>query len=366
MGTTAAVWKQIRHVVAARKPVMIWGPPGVGKTTRMAEIANQAGRQLHTVICSIREPSDLAGLPRLEADRVNLIPPNWARELAEDGGVLFLDELSAAPPAVQVAALRIIHERVVGDLQLPDSVSIVAAANPPGTTTGVFDLSAAAASRFWHAEVSADVEDWAIWATGQGPNHAYISAFLRQRPDLLLALPSNPAQAGRQWPCPRSWDMSAQLLDTNAPKGLGLTKLTDEEQLESFAMVEGAVGAPAASEYLNWVIKQDLQDPEDLLKNPTILNLKNAGGTDRAFAILSSVVSVVANKPTQERVRAAWEVLSQANEQGVRDVAAATAASMMQNEKITATRTKIPSSALAGFSHLMKYTDPANAGGPKQ
>src|SRR5262245_62386462 len=91
------------------------------------------GWPCEVVIASIREPSDFAGLPVVVADGgVRFAPPRWARRLHGAGrGVLFLDEISTAPPAVQAALLRVVLERVVGDLELPAAVAVVAAANPP-------------------------------------------------------------------------------------------------------------------------------------------------------------------------------------------------------------------------------------------
>ena len=123
--------------VAARVPVLLWGAPGTGKTSAIRAMAQTMGMPCETVIASIREPSDFAGLPIVVGDGVRFAPPAWARRLAETGhGLLFLDELSTAPLAVQAALLRVVLERVVGDLTLPDAVAVVAAANPPEQAAG--------------------------------------------------------------------------------------------------------------------------------------------------------------------------------------------------------------------------------------
>ena len=98
--------------VAARVPVLLWGAPGTGKTSAIRAMAQTMGLPCETVIASIREPSDFAGLPIVVGDGVRFAPPAWARRLAEAGrGLLFLDELSTAPPAVQAALLRVVLER---------------------------------------------------------------------------------------------------------------------------------------------------------------------------------------------------------------------------------------------------------------
>src|SRR6201997_819193 len=110
--------------VAARVPVLLWGAPGTGKTSAIRAMARAMGWPCETVIASIREPSDFAGLPVVIGQDVRFAPPAWARRLAEAGhGLLFLDELSTAPPAVQAALLRVVLERVVGGPTPPPEVA---------------------------------------------------------------------------------------------------------------------------------------------------------------------------------------------------------------------------------------------------
>ena len=105
------------------------------------------------MIGSIREPADFAGLPVVIDGAVQMAPPLWARRLAAAGhGLLFLDELTTAPPAVQAAMLRVVLERVVGDLSLPEAVRVVAAANPPEEAADGWQLSAPLANRLVHLD----------------------------------------------------------------------------------------------------------------------------------------------------------------------------------------------------------------------
>src|ERR1700684_125842 len=137
--------------VAARVPVLLWGAPGTGKTSAIRAMARAMDLPCETVIASIREPSDFAGLPIVVGEVVRFAPPAWARRLAEGGrGLLFLDALSPAPPAVQAALLRVVLERAVGDLELPEEIAVVAAANPPEQAADGWDLSAPLANRLCH------------------------------------------------------------------------------------------------------------------------------------------------------------------------------------------------------------------------
>src|ERR1700744_5908581 len=206
--------------VAARVPVLLWGAPGTGKTSAIRSMAEAMDLPCETVIASIREPSDFAGLPIVVGEVVRFAPPAWARRLAESGrGLLFLDELSTAPPAVQAALLRVVLERAVGALTLPDEVAVVAAANPPEQAADGWDLSAPLANRLCHLTWQTDPRSVAEglaggWGPAPGPDlggdwaaeeilaRGLVGAFLRVRPALPGAPPTDPGTAGRSWPSP--------------------------------------------------------------------------------------------------------------------------------------------------------------------
>ncbi len=141
--------------VAADLPVLLWGEPGIGKTAALTQLAESLDLPLTTVIASVHEPSDFSGLPVVGDDPaahgVPLAPPGWAVRLVRAGrGLLFLDELSTAPLAVQAALLRLVLERRIGALQLPAGVRLVAAANPRCSAADGWELSPPLANRFVH------------------------------------------------------------------------------------------------------------------------------------------------------------------------------------------------------------------------
>lgn len=317
--------------IAAGVPVLLWGSPGTGKTSTVRAMAAALDWPCETVIASIREPSDFAGLPIVTGDEVRFAPPSWAKRLAADGpGLLFLDELSTAPPAVQAALLRVVFERVVGDLALPDSVRVVAAANPPEHSSGAWELSPALANRFCHIDWSVSARrvadglasGWDIpmiahvlpnWVDGVPGQQALVAAFLGIRPGLVCVPAADPLAAGRAWPSPRTWDMAARLLAAGIAAGAS-------DEARGIA-VRGAVGEGAGLEFLSWLHEMDLPDPdpETVLANPASFAVPTRG--DRAYAALCAVAAAVASAPTPERWAAGWQVLGSVGEHSP-DVAA--------------------------------------------
>ncbi|MGH9182893.1 MAG: AAA family ATPase [Acidimicrobiales bacterium] len=318
--------------VAARVPVLLWGAPGTGKTSAIRAMADVLGWPCETVIAAIREPSDFSGLPVIAGDAVRFAPPRWAQRLATAGrGLLFLDEISTAPPAVQAALLRVVLERVVGDLALPDEVVVVAAANPPEQAAEGWDLSAPLANRFCHLDWEVEPQAFSQGVVGGWPppqvptlppdweDHLWrarglVSAFIAVRPGLACEMPSDPARAGRGWPSPRTWEMAARLWAAAVATGAS----TEAET----ALVTGAVGEGAGVELLMWQEEMDLPDPEKVLADPSGFTVPERG--DRAYAVLSAVAAAVAANPTPARWKAGWQVVIKAGERAP-DVAAVAA-----------------------------------------
>lgn len=130
-------------------PSLLISGPGMGKSSLVRGLAAADGVLCKTVLGSLREPSDFAGLPVVREHGVTLEAPAWAKELvAGGGGYLFLDELTTSPPAVQAAMLAVALDLTVGDVQLPKGTRVIAGANPPDCAAGGCELEAPLANRF--------------------------------------------------------------------------------------------------------------------------------------------------------------------------------------------------------------------------
>ncbi|MBA9004962.1 AAA family ATPase [Thermomonospora cellulosilytica] len=321
--------------VSANLPVLLWGEPGIGKSAGMRQLADGLGVPLETVIASVHEPSDFAGLPVIgddpAAEGVPMAPPDWAVRLARAGrGLVFFDELSSAPPAVQAALLRVVLERRVGSLALPEPVRVVAAANPPSSAADGWHLSPPLANRFVHLHWTHDPRTVARGMAGTWPQvtiplvdpgraagavakaRGVISGFLTARPGLAHQLPSDAEARGGAWPSPRTWEMALRLLAT------GYAARASREALT--AAIVGTVGDGAGIELMSYLDNLDLPDPDRVLADPGAFDLPERG--DRQLAFLTSVVSAVQGELTRRRWEAGWTVLAKAVDAGIPDVAA--------------------------------------------
>ena len=327
--------------VQADLPVLLWGEPGIGKTAAIGHLAESLDLPLTTVIASVHEPSDFAGLPVLGADPategVPMAPPDWAVRLARSGrGLLFLDELSTAPPAVQAALLRLVLERRVGALRLPAGVRIVAAANPRGSAADGWELSAPLANRFVHLQWTFNPDTVVRGLAGTWPRAALprldparlpdavavarraVCGLLTARPALVHRLPGGEVRRGGAWPSPRTWDMTLRLVAFATAAGTSRDVLS--------MLVRGTFGDGPGLELLAAMDRMDLPDPETLLADPAGAGLPERG--DLRQATLDGVVEAVRKAPSEPRWDAAWAVLVRALDTGAPDLVVAPAATL--------------------------------------
>jgi len=187
-----------------RLSVMIWGAPGVGKSSVVAQVARTAGLGFTDLRLGQLAPTDLRGLPVAEHGVARWYPPEFLP--TSGAGVLFLDEINMAPPTLQGIAQQLILDRRVGSYTVPDGWFIWAAGNRKEDRASVFDMPAPLANRFVHLEVEPHLESFRSYAVAHGL-HEQIVAFLSYRPALLHKLDA----ARPAWPSPRSWEMADTL-----------------------------------------------------------------------------------------------------------------------------------------------------------
>ena len=217
---------------------MLHGRPGVGKTEVVQTLASRIGAELFDLRLTTIEPQDLRGLPFFDHARARTI---WYRpEDLPDGegpAILFLDELTAAAPALQPTVYGLLQERRVGRHRLPDSVLIVAAGNRVEDGAIAYDMGTALSDRLIHMIVQASAEDWLKHYAVPAGIHPAVAAFIRTRPDLLETTEDS-LRRGQMIACtPRSWTRVSRIMENVPDRGLRQV------------MVAGTVGAAPAAEF---------------------------------------------------------------------------------------------------------------------
>jgi ATPase family associated with various cellular activities (AAA) len=122
----SAVANALRSLVAARQPAFIWGPPGIGKSSIVAQLAKSLNLSLRDIRALLLDPVDLRWLPYVAEGRSKWAIPEFLP--ADGAGILFLDELNAAPAMLQAAFYQLVLDRRLG-VHAPDGWIIIAAGN---------------------------------------------------------------------------------------------------------------------------------------------------------------------------------------------------------------------------------------------
>lgn len=336
--------------IRAAVPSLIWGEPGIGKTAFITQMARSWRWHTEVVIGSIRESSDFLGFG-VEVDggpgkvgHVAYAPPGWARAASRaDRALVFFDELTTAPPSVRKAMLRVLQERVVGDLPLPDTVAIVAAANPPDSAVDGYDLEPPMANRMLHLDFHYPTHSWLDGFVsgfdrlaqptmtdliGRGDDQhrattrAAVAAFLKARPDLIEpGVPTDPTIAGRAWPSRRSWDNAARVL----------SELRPGDDDAAVLVLTGTIGQGATREYLVFRRDLDLPDPLDVIGDPRRFDWSRMR-PDRAFATVNAVRAyVLGTAPDKTLWLGAVNALATVAEAGLPDIAQGALAALLNN-----------------------------------
>lgn len=263
--------------------VMLWGPPGVGKSQAIRQIAKdikkKTGKQakITDVRLLLFNPIDLRGIPTANADKTLAIwlkPQIFQMDPSDDiVNILFLDEISAAPQSVQAAAYQITLDRVVGEHKLPDNCIIIAAGNRVTDKSVSFKMPKALANRLLHIEVEGSFESWQNWAVRAGVNPKVIG-FLSFRNDKLFGF--DPKSDDLAFATPRSWEMVSNLLNNVCD---------DVEKL--YPLIAGLIGSGLALEFRSWCkLRFKLPKTEDIFMGK---KCEVPTAVDELYAVVSSM-----------------------------------------------------------------------------
>jgi hypothetical protein len=257
-------------------PVMLWGPPGVGKSQLVAQIGERHNVPVIDIRLSQMEPSDLRGIPFRDHGLVEWAIPSMLPDAQRHGtsGILFLDEITSAVPSVSAAAYQLILDRKLGDYQVPEGWAIFAAGNRQGDRGVTYTMPAPLANRFSHFEIELNLDDWVAWAY-QANIDERIIAFLRFRPELLFDF--DPSHNPVAFPSPRSWEFAHR----------GLQKFMNHPRL-LLGTLQACVGDAAGIELKAFVDSLDqMPDLDAILRGEEVKCPKEI---DLQYAVASALV----------------------------------------------------------------------------
>ena len=163
--------KSLRKAFKNKRPIFLWGPPGIGKSDIIKQLGDELDAHVIDVRLSLWEPTDIKGIPYFDSNTSKMVwaPPSELpdAEMASQHKtiILFLDEMNSAAPSVQAAAYQLVLNRRVGTYHLPDNVVLVAAGNRESDKGVTYRMPAPLANRFLHLELKHNFDDWQEWAT---------------------------------------------------------------------------------------------------------------------------------------------------------------------------------------------------------
>ncbi len=207
--TIALTQKQLADFLlhtALVRPVFIWGPPGIGKSSLVQQFAAAVGIPCVSLLGSQLAPEDIIGVPQIVEGKSRFCPP--AMIARDDPYCLFLDELNACSHEVQKAFYSLIHERRVGDYGLPAGSVVIGAGNRAQDNAIVKPMSSALINRMIHVQLHASHRDWLDWAY-QNDIHPWVVEYIQLRPSHLWV---EPPKTEETFSSPRAWHMLSEAL----------------------------------------------------------------------------------------------------------------------------------------------------------
>ena len=252
--------KSILRAFKKKRPIFLWGPPGIGKSEVIGQITdNMENSHLIDIRLSLWDPTDIKGMPYYSsndntmkwAPPVELPTEEFAKQFNHI--VLFLDEMNSAAPAVQAAAYQLVLNRRVGTYVLPDNVLIVAAGNRDADKGVTYRMPAPLANRFIHLELAVSFPDWFDWAVDNRLHKDVVGYLQFSKKDLYDFDPKSPS---RSFATPRSWSFVSELIDDE-----------DGDDVTTTDLVAGSVGEGLAVKFMaHRKIASSMPNPSDILE----------------------------------------------------------------------------------------------------
>ena len=215
-----------------QRPVLLIGPPGIGKTAIMKQIAEETGCGLVAYSMTHHTRQSAIGLPFIskkeyggaeysvtEYTMSEIVAAiyDYMRDTGKRSGILFLDEINCVSETLSPVMLQLLQNKTFGNVPLPEDWVIVAAGNPPEYNKSVRELDMVTLDRVKHIDVEADLAIWQRYAQAQGV-HPAIRTYLSVYPDHFYKIKDT--DRGQLFVTARGWEDLSLMLEAYEEDGV--------------------------------------------------------------------------------------------------------------------------------------------------
>jgi hypothetical protein len=295
----------LKYSILADQPVNLIGAPGIGKSAITAAVARELSLPLETMILSLCDPTDIGGFPVTSLsgeDRkrgsIDRFPMGTIKRACDHPVILFLDELSCAPPAVQGAAMRLVYERWAGDEKLHPDTRVITAMNPPDQAAGGWEVALPLIGRMTQLKLIPRLDEVKEYFYALGVEKSKVrelaidlAATLEAAPELIVMNPpAGAAQKGENWGAPRSWERAIMVCAKALESG-------ERDSSPLFAaLLAGNVGETTAAAYMTIrKIRDQLPTVKEIRNDPEKAKLPD--NTNAGVGVIGVLVQVAMEDP---------------------------------------------------------------------
>ena len=267
----------VHHVTNVRKPVLLRGRHGIGKSTVVYQFADSKNMEVVERRASQMTEGDLVGLPSVDNNSTRFNPPDWFKAACDRPVVLFLDEVDRATLEVRQGIFELTDSRKLNGHKLHDDTLIFAAVNggEHGAQYQVGEMDPAELDRWTVFDIEPSVEDWLSWASDSGISQEVFNFVNQNRAHLEH---TDDFEPNKIYPSRRSWERLDQCL---AQAGL-----LEEASPALFNLTAAFVGFEAAVAFNDFVQNYDRQvSTEDILIKGDFTKLADFGINDHTAII---------------------------------------------------------------------------------